>query len=71
MIILMTLNFNLIFFTAGLIMLTRIMISLASGQNTLLNIVLHPVQMINMVIIAFLSIQKYLTKTNLWKGRRV
>jgi chlorobactene glucosyltransferase len=71
MIILMTLNFNLILFIAGLIILTRIMISLASGQNPLLNIILHPVQMINMMIIAFLSIQKYLTRKNEWKGRRV
>jgi len=71
MIILMTLNFNLILFMSGLIMLTRIMISLASGQNALLNIILHPVQMLNMLIIAFLSIQRYLTKTNEWKGRRV
>jgi glycosyltransferase involved in cell wall biosynthesis len=71
MIILMTLNFNLIFFMGGLIILTRIMISLSSGQNALVNIILHPVQMINMVIIAFLSIQKFLTKTNEWKGRRV
>lgn len=71
MIILMTLNFNLIFFMGGLILLTRVMISLASGQNALLNIVLHPVQMLNMVIIAFLSIQRYLTKTNQWKGRVV
>lgn len=71
MIILMTLNFNLILFIAGLIILTRIMISLASGQKPLLNIILHPVQMINMMIIAFLSIQKYLTRKNEWKGRRV
>ena len=71
MIVLMTLNFNLIFFIGGLIILTRIMISLAAGQNALYNIILHPVQMINMVVIAFLSIQKHLTKKNEWKGRRV
>lgn len=71
MIILMTLNINLIFFMLGLIALARIMVSLVSGQNALYNIILHPVQMVNMVIIAFFSIQKYLTKTNEWKGRRV
>jgi len=71
MIVLMTLNFNLIFFMAGLIILPRVMISLASGQNVVHNIILHPVQMVNLAIIAFLSIQKYLTKTNEWKGRRV
>jgi len=67
----MTLNFNLIFFMGGLIILTRVMISLSSGQNTSYNIILHPVQMVSMVIIAFLSIQKQLTKKNEWKGRRV
>jgi len=69
MIVLMTLNFSLILFMAGLIMLTRIMISLSVGQNALYNVVLHPVQMFNLVVIAFLSVQKHLTKTNVWKGR--
>jgi len=71
MIVITTLNFSLIFFMAGLILLTRVMISLSSGQNVWYNIVLHPIQMINMAVIAFLSIQKNLTKTIVWKGRRV
>lgn len=69
MVVIMTLNFNLIFFMGGLIMLTRVMISLSAGQNAFYNVIFHPVQMINMVIIAFLSIQRHLTKTNVWKGR--
>jgi len=71
MIVIMTLNFSLIFFMTGLIVLTRVMISLSAGQNAFYNVILHPVQMLNLVIIAFLSIQKHLTKTNVWKGRRV
>ena len=71
MIVLITLNFQLIFFMAGLIMLTRIMISLSAGQNAWLNLLLHPLQMLNLVLIAFLAIQKYLTKTTVWKGRRI
>jgi glycosyltransferase involved in cell wall biosynthesis len=71
MLVMMTLNFNLIFFMIGLIILTRIMISLAAGQSAIYNIITHPIQMINLVIIAFLSIQKHLTHTNVWKGRRV
>ncbi|ASU32139.1 glycosyl transferase family 2 [Mucilaginibacter xinganensis] len=71
MIVLMTLNFNLILFMAGLILLSRIMISFMAGQNALLNIILHPVQIINMAVIAFLSIQKQLTGKNEWKGRKV
>jgi len=71
MIVITTLNFNLIFFMTGLILLTRVMISLSAGQNVWYNIILHPIQMVNMAVIAFLSIQKYLTKTVVWKGRRV
>jgi glycosyltransferase involved in cell wall biosynthesis len=71
MIVLMTLNPNLIFFMAGLIALSRVMISLASGQSVFYNLLLHPVQMFNLTLIAFLSIQKYLTRTNSWKGRAV
>lgn len=71
MVVLMTLNFNLIFFMAGLIILSRIMTSLSSGENAGYNVILHPLQMINLVIIAFLSIQKYLTKTVVWKGRKI
>jgi glycosyltransferase involved in cell wall biosynthesis len=71
MIVIMTLNFSLIFFMAGLILLTRVMISLSAQENVWYNLLLHPIQMINMAVIAFLSIQKYLTKTIVWKGRRV
>jgi glycosyltransferase involved in cell wall biosynthesis len=71
MIVIMTFNFQLIFFMGGLIMLARIMISLSAGENAWYNVLLHPVQMVNLVIIAFLSIQKHLTKTIVWKGRRV
>jgi len=71
MVILMTLNLNLIFFMVGLIMLTRVMTSLSAGQNAGENLVLHPLQMINLVIIAFLSVQKHLTGNLIWKGRGI
>jgi glycosyltransferase involved in cell wall biosynthesis len=66
-----TLNLQLIVFMCGIIMLTRSMVSLLSGQSNSLNTFLHPVQMANMAIIGFIAIQKYLTRTTLWKGRRV
>lgn len=66
-----TLNFNLMFFMTGLILLTRIMVSLSAGESVWYNLLFHPVQMINMAVIAFLSIQKHLTKTVVWKGRRI
>ena len=69
--ILTTLNLPLILFTVGLILLTRIMISLSAQQNMGYNILLHPVQMFNLLVIAIVSIQKHLTKTTMWKGRRI
>ena len=71
MMVIMTLNLQLITMMVGLIILTRITISLASGQNAFINVILHPLQMLSMVMIAFLAIQKHLTKTMVWKGRKV
>jgi glycosyltransferase involved in cell wall biosynthesis len=71
MIVITTLNLQLILFMISLIILTRVMISLPSRQNAWMNIALHPLQMINLTLIAFLAIQKYLTKTNIWKGRQI
>jgi len=71
MIVITTLNFQLIFFMLGLIILTRIMISLSAGENAWYNILLHPIQMVNLVVVTFLSIQRHLTKTLMWKGRKI
>ncbi|OKS88298.1 hypothetical protein RG47T_3764 [Mucilaginibacter polytrichastri] len=71
LVVIATLNLQLIVFMCGIIMLTRSMVSLLSGQSNGFNTFLHPVQMANMAIIGFLAIQKHLTKTTLWKGRRV
>lgn len=70
-IIIMTMNLNLIFIMAGLVLLSRIMISLSAGQSTLRNILLHPVQMFSLLLIGLTSIQKHLTKTTVWKGRKI
>lgn len=71
MMVIITLNFQLILMMVGLIMLTRIMISLESGQSAVRNVILHPLQMFSLVLIAFSAIQKYLTKTTEWKGRKI
>ncbi|QHS54441.1 glycosyltransferase [Mucilaginibacter sp. 14171R-50] len=70
-IIVMTLNLNLILMMTGLIALTRVMISLSAGQNALLNVVLHPIQMLSLLFIGLTSIQKHITKTTEWKGRKI
>ena len=65
------LDLSLLLFAITLISLTRIMISLASGQNILLNLILHPVQMVSLLLISILSVRNHLTKTITWKGRTI
>ena len=67
--ILIFLNFQLFYFAATLIIFSRIMISYLSNQNVLMNIFYHIIQMISLVVIAFLSIRKSLNKSLIWKGR--
>ncbi|MEX8546766.1 MAG: glycosyltransferase family 2 protein [Mucilaginibacter sp.] len=67
----LTLNLQLFLMMLSLIVLTRIMISLSSGQNAVYNVLLHPLQMVSLIVVAYLSITKYLTKTVTWKGRKV
>ena len=67
----LTLNLQLFLMMLSLIVLTRIMISLSSGQNSFYNVLLHPFQMASLIVVAGLSVKKYLTKTTTWKGRKV
>ena len=71
MIVMITLNLQLILFMASLVILTRLMISLSARQSAWFNVLLHPLQMFNLTLIAFWAIQKYLTKTTVWKGRQI
>jgi glycosyltransferase involved in cell wall biosynthesis len=63
------LSAELLSFALSLIILSRVMISLMSGQNVWLNIILHPLQMAAMLFIAVISVKKYFTNTVVWKGR--
>jgi len=65
------LSAELLFFALSLIILSRVMISLMSGQNVWYNILLHPIQLISMLFIAVISVKKYFTKTIVWKGRPI
>jgi glycosyltransferase involved in cell wall biosynthesis len=71
LLVISTLNLQLILMMCGLILLTRIMISLSSGQNAVYNSLLHPLQMLSLVFIGFFAIQNHLTNNTTWKGRRV
>jgi len=71
MMVLITLNIPLILFMFVLITMGRLMSSLSAGQNPVYNLILHPLQMLNLTLIAFIAIQKHLTHNVIWKGRRI
>ena len=71
MLVISTLNLPLILMMCGLILLTRIMISLSSGQSAFYNSFLHPVQMASLLVVGMMAIQNQLTHKTVWKGRRV
>lgn len=71
MMVIITLNIPLILFMAAIIIIGRIMGSLSAGQNPVYNLILHPLQMLSLTAIAFIAIQKHLTHTLTWKGRRI
>jgi hypothetical protein len=60
---------QLFVFALGLILLSRIMISLASGQNPWVNILLHPLQMTMLLILSVVSIKNYFVKPNSWRAK--
>jgi len=49
----------------------RIIISYMSKEHIGWNILLHPVHMMHLVALSFLSVYKKTTKRNIWKGRNV
>lgn len=65
------LGMNLTLLALALICLSRVMIAYLSGQSVWWNLLLHPLQMGVMLYLAVLSMQKYLTKTIVWKGRNI
>ncbi|WP_431292804.1 glycosyltransferase family 2 protein [Pedobacter sp. P26] len=71
--VILILNFNvaLLVLPLTLIVLSRIMISYLSGQHVLINLILHPLQMLFFFIISFISIKKHIFKTSTWKGRTI
>lgn len=65
------LSSDLVLFALSLILLSRIMISLAARQNVWHNVLLHPLQLLCMVFISVISVKKHFTKTVVWKGRAI
>jgi chlorobactene glucosyltransferase len=49
----------------------RLMVSWLSNQNIFSNLWFHPVQMITILLLLFVSIYKRITRSNQWKGRLI
>ena len=69
--IFLTFKTSLIILMLGLVILSRVLISVISQQNIPKNILLHPLQMMCLLIVGVLSIQKHFTKKTVWKGRSI
>lgn len=55
----------------SLILITRISTSILSNQNWLVNVLLHPFQMIFMLFVGLISVIKYKSNTITWKSRKI
>jgi len=55
----------------GLILLIRAIISLLARESIFHNLWMHPIHMVSLLVISYLSIYKKITKRNIWKGRNV
>ena len=71
LILILNLNVSFLVLPLTLIVLSRLMISFLSGQNVVLNLVLHPLQMLFFFLISMISIKNYLFKKGTWKGRLI
>ncbi|MFC3560656.1 glycosyltransferase [Pedobacter jamesrossensis] len=71
LILILNFNVSLLVLPLTLIVLSRLMISLLSGQNVILNLVLHPLQMLFFLLISIISIKNHLFKKGTWKGRLI
>lgn len=65
------LGLELLLFAVTLVVLSRIMISFSAGQNPWVNIFLHPFQMVSLLFVAVLSIQRHYTRNSSWKNRSI
>jgi hypothetical protein len=60
LIICIGIDLNIVILPIGLIFLSRVMISFMTGQNPVLNVLLHPLQMIMLVVVFVVGIQSQL-----------
>jgi hypothetical protein len=60
-----------IFLFAALVIINRILVAVASRQNWLFSVLLHPLQMLSFSIIVFYNIYRRIRKDTEWKGRKI
>ncbi len=65
------LDIRLLSFAIGLMILIRLMVSLQSRESALLNIILHPLQMLGLVVIVLGAMFNAIRHSLIWKGRKV
>lgn len=54
-----------------LVVTNRLLVAIASRQNGLLSVILHPMQMISFTAIVFYNLFRRIRKETVWKGRRI
>jgi hypothetical protein len=60
LIVIIGFDFYIIILPLGLIFLSRVMISFMTGQNPILNVLLHPLQMLMMLVLFVKGVQAHL-----------
>jgi glycosyltransferase involved in cell wall biosynthesis len=60
LIVFIGIDLNIIILPIGLIFLSRVMISFMSGQNPIQNVLLHPIQMVMLVLLFLVAVQSCL-----------
>lgn len=56
---------------AVLVITNRLLVAIASRQNGLWSVILHPMQMVSFSIVVFYNIYRRMKNETVWKGRRI
>jgi len=65
------LGWEYLFLFAALVVINRLLVAIASRQNWMLSVFLHPLQMISFSIVVFYNIYRKIRKDTEWKGRQI
>ena len=71
MIVWIALGFELLLLFILLVIINRMLIAIASRQNSFVSLLLHPIQMISFTAIVFYNIYRRIRKNTEWKGRTI